>query len=57
MMPDLQTALVEYLRTLGNDDTGFPECSDQQDSNGCCPDHEDCGVCRYEYMKKEGWIQ
>ena len=51
-------SIIRYLRNVGKDcaeedellDTS-PECD-----GDCCPSHEDCGLCRFEYMKKQGWL-
>ena len=51
--------LIKYLRHIGDDfvegdmdyDTS-PECEGEES----CPDHKNCGICRFEYMKKKGWL-
>ena len=54
--------IIQFLRYVGFDyveedesiDT-WPECEDQAD-DGCCPPDANCGRCRFEYMKKKGWL-
>ena len=59
--------IIKYLRNVGTDFDGdgetvdtSPECEGQgekdEDSFGYCPDHENCGICRFEYMNKKGWL-
>ena len=59
----MKEEIIRYLRHVGDDlakedeniDTS-PECTEPSDEDGCCPSHMDCGVCRFEYMKKKGWL-
>jgi len=52
--------VIKYLRYVGDDfasedesqDTS-PECKGQ---DGFCPDHKNCGICRFEYMRQNGWL-
>ena len=59
--------LIQWLHFIGDDfdpdDPSYvtsPECEGQgepdEDGNGHCPDHGNCGICRYEYMKSKGWL-
>ncbi|MBA7602876.1 hypothetical protein ES703_09972 [subsurface metagenome] len=58
----MRDKIIKYLRHVGDDfapedksqDTS-PECKGQGE-DGLCPDHQDCGICRFEYMKREGWL-
>lgn len=37
----------------------WEECdadNENKDDPECCPEHGNCGVCRFEYMKKKGWL-
>ncbi len=55
----MKDEVIKYLRHIGDDfaeedesiDTS-PECKGQES----CPDHNDCGICRFEYMKRKGWL-
>ncbi len=59
----MKEEIVKYLRHVGKDyaeedesiDTS-PECEEPSDKDGCCPNHKNCGTCRYEYMKRKGWL-
>ena len=63
----MKDEVIKYLRHVGDDyaledpeqDTS-PECEGQgkedEDGYGHCPDHKNCGICRFEYMKKHGWL-
>lgn len=59
----MREEIIKYLRHVGDDfdpkdksvDTS-PECEGQGKDEDSCPDHKDCGICRYEYMKKKGWL-
>lgn len=52
--------VIKYLRHIGDDfseeepdlDT-TPECGGGE----FCPKHKNCGICRFEYMKKKGWLK
>lgn len=54
--------VIKYLRCISDDfdpsdaeyDTS-PECEGQGDEDSC-PDHRNCGICRFEYMKRKGWL-
>ena len=54
--------VIKFLRYTGDDYCEdptveiSPECTGQEDEDGCCPSHRDCGVCRFEYMKRKGWL-
>ena len=53
--------ITTFLRHIGDDvvPAGVevsPECMEQVDKEGFCPYHGDCGICRFEYMKKKGWL-
>lgn len=56
--------LIKYLQHIG-DDCGMEgddyedfhiECIGQGEDEDSCPDHKNCGICRYEYMKNKGWL-
>jgi len=58
----MKEEVKRFLRNIGNDinDDGSPpwvECEGQnkEDPEGC-PEHQDCGICRFEYMEKKGWL-
>lgn len=58
----MKEEVIKYLRHVGDDfapedenQVTSPECEGQGEE-GLCPDHQDCGVCRFEYMKKKGWL-
>ena len=64
-MSEVKDKLMEFLRHVGNDAvpdgvTAWPECGvdEELDEEGHshCPDHKDCGLCRFKYMKKHGWL-
>ena len=51
--------IIKFLKHIGDDfapeDESLdpsPECVDEEH----CPEHRDCGICRYEYMKRQGWL-
>lgn len=54
--------LLHFLRNIGNDENpdGSPawvECDDTgpiEEAKDC---KGDCGKCRYDYMKKKGWLK
>jgi len=54
--------IINFLRYIGDDwceDESVelsPECKGQKDKAGYCPKHNDCGICRFEYMKERGWL-
>ena len=58
--------LISFLGHIGDDFCAdksvvcWPECEGQSetDEDGwrSCPEHQDCGICRYEYMKTKGWL-
>lgn len=53
--------LIRYLQHIGQDcgDDDYKdyhiECDEQIGED--CPDHKNCGVCRYQYMKNKGWLR
>ncbi len=60
--------IIKYLRHVGDDfapedetQVTSPECEGQgevdEDGYGLCPNPKDCGICRYEYMKRKGWLK
>lgn len=59
----MKDEVIKYLRHVGDDyapedpkqDTS-PECEGQGKKDGFCPDHKNCGICRFEYMKRHGWL-
>ena len=49
--------IIEFLKHIGDDFVpegviAHAECMEGE----TCPEHEDCGICRYEYMKGKGWL-
>lgn len=52
--------LIEFLRYIEadcpNDEPFNDEPIEGQEIDGVCPDHLNCGICRYEYMKQKGWL-
>lgn len=48
---DKEKSIRRFLRNIDDDDHN-PECNRRQ----FCPKHKDCGICRFEYMKKRGWL-
>lgn len=62
MGDEVKEDVIKYLRHVGDDyaeeDEGIntsPECEGQGEEE-FCPDHDDCGICRFEYMKRRGWL-
>lgn len=60
----MKDEVIKYLRHVGDDfatddpeqDTS-PECEGRnKDDPECCPSHQDCGICRFEYMSEKGWL-
>lgn len=54
---------IKYLRHVGDDfapedesQVTSPECEGQGEDEGSCATHGDCGICRFEYMKRKGWL-
>ncbi len=53
--------IIEFLKHVGNDcgDDNYKnywiECS-MSKFKDTCPKHQNCGICRYEYMKSMGWL-
>lgn len=61
----MKEEVIKYLRHVGDDVvpdgvTAWAECDESdvkdEDGYGHCPDHRDCGLCRFKYMKKRGWL-
>lgn len=57
----MKDEIIKFLRHIGDDVvpngvTAWPECEKQGEDEDSCPDHEDCGICRFKYMKKHGWL-
>lgn len=57
--------LIRFLGHIGDDFcedekvTIWAECEAGRHmsvDDDSCPDHQDCGICRYEYMKAKGWL-
>ncbi len=46
--------IIRFLRQIGEAHEG--DISLECGRRGYCPTHNDCGVCRYKYMKKKGWL-
>lgn len=62
-MASKEEEITKYLRHIGDDyaeddetQDCSPECEGQGEEEGFCPGHKDCGICRFEYMKKKGWL-
>lgn len=60
----MKNEVIKYLRHIGDDyaeddpdQNTCPECEGQneEDPEGC-PKHLDCGICRFEHMKRKGWL-
>lgn len=56
--------IIRYLRHIGDDfdpdDKEYvttPECEGQGVDEDSCADHGDCGICRFEYMLRKGWLK
>lgn len=52
---------IKFLRYIGeavtpDGVTASPECEGQGADEDSCPDHKNCGICRFEYMKRHGWL-
>lgn len=66
MNDKLKNDLIKFLKHIGedfcDDDKSveiWPECSadkENKDEDDSCPDHSNCGICRYKYMKQKGWL-
>lgn len=59
----MKDEIIRFLRNISfdfveNDPKAevWPECEGQGKDNESCPKHEDCGICRYEYMKRKDWL-
>lgn len=59
----MKSELVRFLRNVGFDcndkdkDYDFwTECKGQGSDDESCAEHGDCGTCRFEYMKRKGWL-
>lgn len=48
----MKTDIIEFLRSIEDVGGGSPECQGEE----FCPEHDDCGLCRYEYMMLKGWL-
>lgn len=53
--------LIKFLRHIGEDAVpddaiAWVECTSQGKDDESCAEHGDCGICRFEYMKKKGWL-
>ena len=56
----MREEVIKYLRHIGDDVVpdnvvAWAEC-EGQGAEDSCPDHKDCGICRFEYMKRHGWL-
>lgn len=49
--PFKKAEIITFIRGIGIRGP-WAECKP-----GPCPSHGDCGICRYGYMKKEGWLK
>lgn len=59
----MKEEVIRFLRNVGFDyndkdeDYNFwAECEGQGDEEDSCANHQDCGICRFEYMKRHGWL-
>ena len=56
----MEEEIKQFLRNICNDfnddSPAYPECEGQGKDDESCAEHEDCGICRYEYMKRKGWL-
>ncbi len=57
----MKKEVIEFLCHIGDDVVpdgvvAWPECEGQGEREGSCANHEDCGICRFEYMKRKGWL-
>lgn len=57
----MREEVIKFLRHIGNDVVpddvvAWVECEGQGADEDSCAEHEDCGICRFEYMKKKGWL-
>ena len=60
-MSEVKEKLIEFLRHVGDDSVSngvvvWPECEGQGNDWNSCANHQDCGICRFEYMKRHGWL-
>lgn len=60
-MSSKEEEILQFLRHVGddvvpNDVVPWPECEGQGTDEDSCADHGDCGICRFEYMKRKGWL-
>lgn len=61
MMSSKEEEITQFLRHVGDDVVpdnvvAWPECEGQGVDEDSCASHEDCGICRFEYMKRKGWL-
>jgi len=61
-VPKMGEEITQFLRHIGDDVVpdnvvAWPECEGQGPDEDSCPDHKDCGICRFEYMKRKGWLK
>lgn len=60
--------VIKWLHFIGDDfdpaDENYvtsPECEGQgkldEDGYEHCPSHGNCGICRFNYMEKQGWLK
>ena len=58
--------IIQFLRNITYDIvpagiTAWSECKNNEvldkDGDGHCPKHGDCGICRFEHMKRKGWLK
>lgn len=59
-MSSKEEEITQFLRHVGDDVVpdnvvAWIECV-RQGGEESCPKHEDCGICRFEYMKRKGWL-
>jgi len=65
-MASKKEEIIKFLRHIGDDcvpdgvdddyDDFWIECKGQGPDDETCPDHGNCRICRFEYMKRKGWL-
>ena len=47
--------ITKFLGNIGKDDV--EDASIECNGREFCPRHKNCGICRFEYMQKKGWLK
>lgn len=60
-MSSKEEEITQFLRHVGEDAVpdgvvAWIECEGQGPDEDSCAKHGDCGICRFEYMKRKGWL-